>query len=68
MIFHDNVDEVVDGAVFISDKNFTVENFVISENIVDHLLIDIFGWCLKRDFHAAGGFRFEIDVSGYISI
>ena len=37
VVFHDYVDEVVDGDVFVADEDFTVEEFVVAEDVVDHL-------------------------------
>lgn len=67
MVFHDYVDEIVDGAVFVSDQYFAIEDLVVAKNVVDHFLINVFGRCLEGDFHAARGFGFEVDVSVWVS-
>lgn len=68
MVFHNDIDEVINGAVFISDENFAVENFVVAKDVVDHLLINILGGCLEGNLHTAGGLGFEVDVSGDVSL
>ncbi len=62
---HDDVDEVVDGDVFVSHEDFAVQDLVVTQDVVDHFLIKVFGGRLEGDFHAASGFGFEVDVAGF---
>jgi len=32
MVFHNHVDEVIDGSVFVPDEDLTVEEFVVAED------------------------------------
>lgn len=68
MLFHDDVDKVVDGDVFVADEHFAVEDLVVPQDVVDHFLVEVFGGCLEGDFHAAGGFDFEVDVAGLVLV
>lgn len=63
VILHDDVDEVVYGDVLVSDEDFAVEDLVVAENVVDHLLIEMFRRRGECDFHSSGGFRFEVDIA-----
>ena len=50
--------------VLVPYKDLTVQHLVVTEDIIDHLFVEA-GWrVLKGDFHAAGLFRLEVDVSG----
>jgi hypothetical protein len=68
VVFHDGVDEVVYGGVFVAHENFAVEHFVVFEDIVDHFLVEVFGGCLEVDLHATGLFGLEVDVAVRLSI
>lgn len=63
VVGHDDVDEVVDGTVLVSDEDFAVEDLVVAEDVHDHFFVDSFGGGLEGDFHAAGFFGFEVDVT-----
>lgn len=63
VIGEDDIDEVVDGDVFVADEDFAVQHLVVAEDIVKHLLIDFLGWRSKRDFHAACLLLLEVDVA-----
>lgn len=63
VVLHDDVDEVVDGGVFVTHQDFAVEDFVVAEDVVEHLLVEMFRGRLEGDFHAACFFGFEIDVA-----
>jgi hypothetical protein len=65
VVFHDNVDQIVDRAVLISDENLTVENLVVAEDTHDHLLIEAFGCGLEGDLHASRFLGLEIDISAW---
>ena len=67
VILHDDIDEVINGSVFIADKDFAVEDLVITEDVVDHLLIKMFRGCLEVNFHATSLLSLEIDVSKSVS-
>ena len=49
--------------IFISNKDFAVQDFIVPQNIEDHLLIKILRGGLKSDFHATALFRLQIDIS-----
>ena len=61
---HDGVDEVVDGGGVVADEDFAVEDFVVFEDVVEHFFVEVFGRRGEVDFHAAGFFGLEVDVSG----
>jgi hypothetical protein len=63
MIYHDGVDEVVDGGVFVADEDFAVEHFVVFEDVVEHFFVEVLGWRSEVYFHAAGFFGLEVDVA-----
>ena len=60
---HDGVDEVVHGGVFVAHEDFDVEELVVAEDVVQHLLVKVFGGGLEGDFHAAGFFGLKVDVA-----
>lgn len=64
VVLHDDVDEVVDGDVLVADEHLAVEDLVVAEDVVDHLLVNSLGGRLEGDFHAAGRFDLEVDVTG----
>lgn len=53
--------------VFISDQNFTVQHLVITEDVEDELLIEVFRGSLEGDLHSACFLLFEVDVSKVVS-
>ena len=63
VVLHDDVDEVVDGHVLVADEDLAVEDLVVAQDVHDHLLVQPLGRGLEGDFHAAGFFGFEVDVS-----
>lgn len=63
VIFHDDVDEVVDSDVFVSDEHLAVEDLVVAEDVINHPLVYPFRWRLESDFHAASRLDLEIDIS-----
>lgn len=65
VIFHNDVDEVVDSGVFVSDKYLAVENLVVAENVINHLLVYVVRWRLEGDFHAASLLDLEVDISAF---
>lgn len=50
--------------ILISDKNLTIEHLVVSQNVVEHLLIEVLGRSLKGNLHAAGLLWLQVDVPG----
>ena len=62
VVLHDDIDEVVDGGVFVADEHFAVEHLVVAEDVVDEFFVDVFGRRLEGDFHAAGFFLLQVDV------
>ena len=44
VILHDDVDKVVNGDIFVAHENFAIEDLVVAEDVVDHFLIEVFGW------------------------
>ena len=58
---------IISVTVFISYQDLAVQHFVVSENIIEHLFVQMLGRILERDFHTAGFFGFEVDVAGRIS-
>jgi hypothetical protein len=63
VVFHDGVDEVIDGGVFVADEHFAVEHFVVFEDVVEHFFVEVFGGRGEVDFHTAGFFGLEVDVA-----
>lgn len=49
--------------VLVSDQYFTVEDLVVAQDVVEHLLVQALRWRLKGDFHATSLLDFEINVS-----
>lgn len=62
VVGYDDVDEVVDGIVFVLDEDFVVEDFVVVEDVYDYFFVDFFGGGLEGDFYVVGFFGFEVDV------
>lgn len=48
--------------IFVADQNFTVQDTVIFQNVVKHLLIQILRGSLECDFHTSCSLRLEVDV------
>lgn len=53
--------------VFITDQDLAVEDLIVSEDIGEHLLVEVLGRRLEGDFHSAGFLEFEVDVSFLLS-
>ena len=49
--------------VLVTDKHFAVQDLVVFEDVVEHLLVDILGRNLEGDLHTTSCFRLEVDVS-----
>jgi hypothetical protein len=49
--------------ILISHQNLTVKDFVVPQNVIDHLLVQILRRGLEGDFHASGLFCFQIDIA-----
>jgi hypothetical protein len=62
VILHDHVDEVIHRRVLITHQHLAVEHLVVAQEIVDHLLVQVLGRCLKCDLHAARLLLLQIDV------
>ena len=67
MILVNNVYQVIDRSILVADKNLAVQNLVIPQDIVKHLLIQVLGRRLKGDLHASSLFGLEIDVATIVS-
>ena len=65
VVLHDDIDEVVDRGVLVSDEHLTIEHFVVAEDVVQHLLIEVLGWGREGYFHAAGFLLLEVDVGWF---
>ena len=50
--------------VFVSDKDFTVKHFVVSQDVVEHFLVKVLWGGLEGDFHAACFLLLQVDVAG----
>lgn len=48
--------------ILISHEDLAVQHFIVSEDVVQHLFIEIFGGVLKSYFHTTCLLSFEIDV------
>lgn len=66
VVGEDDVDEVVDGDVFVADEDFAVQHLVVAEDVVEHLLVDFLGWRGEGDFHAACLLQLEVDVANIL--
>jgi len=68
VIFHDDVDKVINGCysrsadtrktckrptVLVADKYFAVQHLVVSQYVVQHLLIKVLGRTLESYLHAS---------------
>ena len=53
--------------IFVSNKHFTIEHLVVSEDIVKHLLIQVLRRRLEGDLHTTGLLRFEVDIPARVS-
>ena len=78
MVFHNHIDKVINRScavsihesrlegwltIFISNKYFTIQHLVVSQNIIQHLLIKVLWRILERDFHPASLLLFEINIA-----
>jgi hypothetical protein len=63
MVFHDHIDKVINRGIFVAYKYFAVKHFVVSEDVVHHLFVNVLRWRCKTDFHPSCLLRFEIDIS-----
>lgn len=53
--------------VFISYQYFAVEHLVVPEDVVEHLLVEVFRRGLEGDLHAACFLHFQVDVSTLVN-
>lgn len=44
VVLHDDVDEVVDGGVFVADEDFAVEDFVVAKDVEEHFFVEVLWW------------------------
>lgn len=65
LLFQLNDQERGGDTILIPNQDLTVKDFVVSEDIENHLLVEIFRGCLECDFHAACFFCFEVDISSF---
>lgn len=49
--------------VLITDKNLAVQQFIISQYVVEHFFIQVLGRALKSDFHPTRLLGLEVDVA-----
>ena len=50
--------------ILVTNKYFAIQDLVIAENVVQHLLVEtVLGWCLESNLHATGLFVLQVDVS-----
>lgn len=54
--------------IFISHKHFTVENLVVTQNVVDHPLIQTLRWLRESNLHATSTLDLEIDIPEHQSV
>ena len=62
MLLHDHIDEVIHRRVLVAHQYLAVEHLVVAQDVVEHFLVEVAGWGLEGDFHAAGFLCFEVDV------
>lgn len=48
--------------IFVPNKHLTVQHLVVSEDVVEHLFIQVLWGCLECNLHSSGLLRLEIDV------
>ena len=53
--------------VLVPYKDLTVQHLVVTEDVVQHLLIEILRRRLKRDLHTASLLLFQIDIAVVVS-
>ena len=53
--------------VLVSYKDLTVQHLVVTEDVVQHLLIEILRRRLERDLHTASLLLFQIDIAVTVS-
>lgn len=53
--------------VLVPYKDLTVQHFVVTEDVVQHLLIEILRRRLERDLHTASLLLFQIDIAVAVS-
>lgn len=49
--------------ILISNKHFAIQHLVVTQYIIQHLLVKILWRILKCDFHASGFLRFQVNVT-----
>jgi hypothetical protein len=50
--------------ILISNQALAIQHLVVSQDVENHLLVDLFRRILKADFHAAGFLFLEVNVAG----
>ena len=49
--------------VFVTNEHFAVQDLVIAENVVQHLLVEtVLRRCLEGDLHATGLLVLQVDI------
>lgn len=48
--------------VFISHQNLAVQDLIVTQHVVDHLLVQVLRRSLECDFHSAGLLGLQVDV------
>jgi hypothetical protein len=44
--------------VLVSNEYLAVEHLIVSEDVVEHFLVEILRWCRECDLHPPGFLRF----------
>ena len=52
--------------ILISNKDLDIQHAVVSEDVVEHLLIKILRWRCECDLHTASLFLLEIDIRWFL--
>lgn len=64
VVLHDDINEVVDRGILVTDEYLAVKHLVITQDVVDHLLVNVLGRCLERNLHTARLLRLQVNVAG----
>lgn len=79
MVLHDHIDKVIDSdwhllaqleipylsthTILITNKHFAIQDLVIAEDVVQHLLVEaVLGRRLEGNFHATSFFGLQVDI------
>jgi hypothetical protein len=54
--------------ILVSDEHFAIEHFVVFEDVVKHLLVEILWRCLESDFHSPSFLLLKVDIPDFMSI